>query len=206
MLLGDLHQSHVITIFSLFFGAVGTGFALTGDGQYAMISLLVAGLAGLFNNQVSSSFKRNEAQISFGLELKMVSDVVVYGLLPASFLIRLLQATTASVFVASLYILAVGIRLAHFNRSSRFQKPAKEGFVHGIPHQLSAVVIPTVSLVGYFASLSVTSMVVTIVYLILGIGFILQVELPKIPNAWNTYVLIYGIVLVIVYMFLGSYL
>lgn len=205
MFLGNLNQSHALTIFSLFFGAVGVGFSFIGQSQYTMISLIFATVGFIFSRRFSTMFQRDEAQIAFGLELELLSKAVVYGMLPASLLISLSLGSTFSVLIGALYILAVCIRLAHFNQAIEYQGgQAREGMARGIKLELSALIIPLISLLAYVIPLSVFQYILAIVFVILAIGFVVDYPLPKIPEKWLPYVLILSLVLVVAYLFLGS--
>lgn len=205
MFLGNLNQSHALSIFSLFFGAVGVGFSFVGETQYTMISLIIATVGFIFGRRFTTMFHRDEHHIAFGLELELLSKAVVYGMLPASLLISMSFASTFSVLIGALYILAVCIRLAHFNQALEYQgHQAEEGMARGLKLELSAIVIPLLTLLAYLIPLSVFQYVLAVIYIILGIGFVLDYPLPKLPEKWVPYVLALALVLVVAYLFLGS--
>lgn len=206
MFLGNIHQSNVIILLRLFFGAVGVGFALISEIQYAFVSLIVAAIIGIFSYRLGATFERDEAQISFALELEVLSDMVVYGLLPAAILLKLSSASVWGVLLVALFLLAVAIRLAHFNRSAQFQGEIPENAYQGLPLQASAVVLPIVSLLGYLMEVSVFQYVFAFVYVVLGIGYVMNYPIPKIPGKFILPLAGLGILLAIVLIWLGSIL
>lgn len=206
MFLGNIHQSNVIILLRLFFGAVGVGFALISEIQYALVSLIVAAIIGIFSYRLGATFERDEAQISFALELEVLSDMVVYGLLPTSILLKLSAASVWGVVLVALFLLAVAIRLAHFNRSARFQGEIPENAYQGLPLQASAIVLPVISLLGYLIDLSVFQYVFAFTYLLLGLGYVMNYPIPKIPGKFILPLAGLGILLAIILIWLGSIL
>lgn len=204
MFLGNLNQSNALTLFSLFFGAVGVGFSFIGESQYTLISLLIATVGYIFGYRFSTMFERDEAQISFALELDVLSKTVVYALLPASLLITLSFGSVFSVVIAALYMLAVIIRLAHFNQGIEFQGEPLEDFTQGIQLEYSALIIPIVCLLGYVIPLNIFQYVLGIAFILLGAGYVVAYPVPKLPEKWMIYVLVLALVLVIAFLFLGS--
>lgn len=204
MFLGKINQSNALTLFSLFFGAVGVGFSMIGESQYTIISLIIASVGYVFSYRFTTMFEREDAEISFGLELNVLSKTVVYALLPASLLISFSYGSVLSVIVSALYILAVIIRLAHFNQAIEFQGEQLEGKTQGLPLEASAIIIPLVSLLGYVIPLIAFQYVLAGIFVLLGLSFVVSYPIPKIPEKWLVYVLGVALALVIAFIFLGS--
>lgn len=204
MFVGKINQSNALTLFSLFFGAVGVGFSMIGESQYTIISLIIASVGYVFSYRFTAMFDREDAQISFDLEFDVLSKAVVYALLPASLLIGLSFGSVLSVIVAALYILAVITRLAHFNQAIEFQGEQLDGKTLGIPLEASAILIPIISLLGYVIPLNIFQYILAVVYIIIGLSFIVKYPIPKLPEKWLVYVLIAALVLVVAFIFLGS--
>lgn len=204
MFLGNLHQSNVIILLRLFFGAVGVGFAFISETQYALVSLIIAAIIGIFTYRLGATFERDEAQVSFALELDVLADMVVYGLLPSALLVKLTFQSVAGVFIMALYLLAVAIRLAHFNRSERFLGELPENAYKGLPLQVAAIALPLVSLLGYVMELQIFQYIWAIVFIGLGAGFVITYPIPKIPNKYILPLAGVGILVIILLIVLGS--
>ncbi|MBG9978694.1 hypothetical protein [Ruoffia tabacinasalis] len=204
MFLGKINQSNALTLFSLFFGAVGVGFSMIGESQYTIISLIIASVGYIFSYRFTAMFEREDAQISFDLEFDVLSKSVVYALLPASLLISLSLGSVLSVIVAALYILAVIIRLAHFNQAIEFQGEQFDGKTQGLPLEASAIFIPIISLLGYVIPMNIFQYVLAVAYIIIGASFVVKYPIPKLPEKWLVYVLILALVLVVAFIFLGT--
>lgn len=204
MFLGNLHQSNVIILLRLFFGAVGVGFAFINETQYALVSLIIAAIIGIFTYRLGATFETDEAQASFALELDVLADMVVYGLLPSALLVQLTSQSVVGVFIMALYLLAVAIRSAHFNRSERFLGELPENAYNGLPLQTSAIVLPVISLLGYLIDLSIFQYIWGIVMIALAVGYVVTYPVPKLPNKYILPLAGVGILVVILIIFLGS--
>lgn len=206
MFIGNLHRSNVLVVFSLFFGAVGIGFAILNQTQYALISLIISTIADAFIYKFNNAFERDEAEASFSIELERLTDFVIFGLLPAVLLIQVLQAHVVGVLIAALYMLATAIRLAHFNRSSRFLEEVPAGFTIGVPLELIGIVLPVISLFGYILPLIAVQVLFGLLFAAFSIGFVINRLVPKVPSEWTLY--IFGVQAVVagVLMWLGSIL
>lgn len=204
MFLGNLHQSNVIILLRLFFGAVGVGFAVINETQYALVSLIIAAIIGIFTYRLGATFERDEAQVSFALELDVLADMIVYGLLPATLLVQLTFQSVAGVFIMALYLLAVAMRLAHFNRSEKFLGELQKNAYKGLPLQAAAVALPLVSFLGYIMDLQIFQYIWAVVFIALGLGFIITYPIPKIPNKFILPIAGIGILVVILLIILGS--
>lgn len=204
MFLGNLHQSNVIILLRLFFGAVGVGFAVINETQYALVSLIIAAIIGIFTYRLGATFERDEAQVSFALELDVLADMVVYGLLPSALLVQLTFQSVLGVFIMALYLLAVAIRLAHFNRSERFLGDLPENAYKGLPLQAAAIVLPVISFLGYVIDLQIFQYIWGLVFIALGAGFVITYPVPKIPNKYILPLAGVGILVIILLIVLGS--
>lgn len=204
MFLGNLHQSNVIILLRLFFGAVGVGFAVINETHYALVSLIIAAIIGIFTYRLGATFEQDEAQASFALELDVLADMVVYGLLPSALIVQLTFQSVWGVLIMALYLLAVAIRLAHFNRSERYLGELPANAYTGLPLQAAAIVLPLVSFLGYLMSLQVFQYIWALVFIGLGIGFVITYPIPKIPNKYILPLAGLGVLIIILLIVLGS--
>ncbi|MCW6675932.1 hypothetical protein NHG35_00415 [Aerococcaceae bacterium NML180378] len=204
MFIGNLHRSNVLVMFSLFFGAVGIGFAIINQTQYALLSLIVATVADVFIYKFSRAFDCDEAVVSFAKGLEYLADFVIFGVLPAVLLIQVLQANVWGVLLAALYMSAVAIRLAHFNRAARFQVEHAPGTTLGVKVEMVGLILPIVALLGYVLPLVVFQVVFAIVYVLLAVGYVWKREVPEIPAAWTLYIFALQALVAVALIALGS--
>ena len=206
MLIGNVHRSNVIILAGLFFAAVGLGFAYFGETQYVLVSLMIASISNLFVPTFVSMFELSRAEAAFAKELEVLSSFAIFGLLPGVYMMTVAKANPISLIVFAFYLLAVGIRMANFNRSSEFHDVIPENQTVGVPVEYSAVILPLISLLGFVIPVGVFQYILMLVLLALAVGFIVKVLLPKLPNQLMLGVVGIQIILCMVWILLGSYI
>ena len=138
------------------------------------------------------------------IEIVNLSRFIITPQISGLLLISLSLGSVLSVIVAALYILAVIIRLAHFNQAIEFQGEQLEGKTQGLPLEASAIIIPIISLLGYVIPMNIFQYVLAVAYIILGASFVVKYPIPKLLEKWLVYVLILALVLVVAFIFLGT--
>ena len=206
MLIGNLHRSNVIILVGLFFAAVGIGFAYFGETQYVLVSLMVASIANLFVPSFATMFEMNRAEAAFAKELEVLSSFAIFGLLPGVYMMTVAKANPLSLIVFALYMLAVAIRMANFNRASEFHDVVPENQTLGLPVEYSAVVLPLISLLGFLIPLGVFQYILMFVLVGLGLSFVLKISLPKLPSQFLLGLVGIQFILSIVWILLGNYI
>lgn len=151
-MLGFYDYTTWLTYLGLASGIVGIGCAMEGNGVAAIICLCLAGFFDLFDGKVASTKKnRTDDMKRFGIQIDSLSDLVCFGVLPATILLALVKQTLPEVSVlwfyplAVLYVLAGLIRLAYFNVAEENRQKAETGVrksYNGIPITTTAVVLP----------------------------------------------------------------
>ena len=160
-------------------------------------ALLLCGLCDAFDGKVARTKKtRTRAEMDFGIQIDSLSDLVAFGVLPASVGVSMLRASqrysdvphriaesgkmcwypALLIAVAVLYVLAAMIRLAYFNATEdeRKQQKEEEGaeYFTGLPVTTAALVFPLVLLLHYFLrfDLSIIYFVVMFLMAVLFLG------------------------------------
>ncbi len=205
MVIGKLHRSNLVLLASLFFAATGIGFAFHGELQYALVSLMIAAIIDFFVSSVMRQFQSTVAEAAFGKELKTLSNFLIYGVLPAVYMMAVAKAGGLSLVVFAFYILAVGTRLAYFNQSTQFQEPQEKGFTTGLPLELGTIVIPLVSLLGFLLPLNIFQIFLMLIYLALGFAYVYKVKIPRLPQQWIFYLVALEALLCVAWLFLGKF-
>lgn len=151
-MLGFYDYTTWLTYLGLTSGMVGIGCAMEGNTVIAIICLCLAGFFDLFDGKVASTKKnRTDDMKRFGIQIDSLSDLVCFGVLPASILLATVKNTLEGVSplwfypLAALYVLAALIRLAYFNVAEENRQKAETGVrkvYNGIPVTMTAVFIP----------------------------------------------------------------
>ncbi|MBQ8911151.1 MAG: CDP-alcohol phosphatidyltransferase family protein [Clostridia bacterium] len=151
-MLGFYDYTTWLTYLGLTSGIVGIGCAMGGHVTAAIICLCLAGFFDLFDGKVASTKKnRTDDMKRFGIQIDSLSDLVCFGVLPATILLALAKQTLPETPVewfyplAAIYVLAGLIRLAYFNVAEENRQKTEKGVrkaYNGIPITTTAVVLP----------------------------------------------------------------
>ncbi len=125
---------NAITALALCFGLTGVRFAIGGEWDKALGSIVVAGILDGFDGRVARLLRANS---KFGAELDSLSDNIAFGTAPALilFLWSLQEAPQFGWIAALSLAVCCALRLARFNaRIDAGPQPHKEaGFNTGVP-------------------------------------------------------------------------
>lgn len=125
---------NAVTALALCFGLTGVRFAIGGEWEKALGSIIVAGILDGLDGRIARLLRANSR---FGAELDSLSDNIAFGTAPALILfLWSLQAAPKFGWIASLALaVCCALRLARFNaRIDAGPQPHKEaGFNTGVP-------------------------------------------------------------------------
>ncbi len=120
---------NIVTGLNFLFGIFSLMFILNEEYSYAVICVFIAMLCDFLDGQIA---RRNNATSEFGIQFDSMSDLLSFGIVPGilafSFMLR--ELAELGVFIASIYMLSSGIRLAIFNVKT--QTTSKKEFI-GLP-------------------------------------------------------------------------
>ena len=126
--------ANAITALALCFGLSGVLFALKGDWEKALASVVFAGVLDGMDGRIARLLRANSR---FGAELDSLSDVTAFGVAPTliMFLWSLQYAPRFGWIAALALAVCCALRLARFNaRIDTDEQPHKSaGFLTGVP-------------------------------------------------------------------------
>ena len=134
-------------------GVSGIFFAFSGHPAIAVLCLLFCGLCDMFDGKVASTKKdRTDEQKKFGIQIDSLSDVICFGVLPASIGYDFIKDDLASgkLWLAIPLVLlpvAALARLAYFNVAEETRQKTEGGarrHYNGLPVTTAAGTIPLV--------------------------------------------------------------
>ncbi len=115
-MIGFYDYTVVLTYMSLLSAIGGITLVTCGHPILATYCLLFCGLCDMFDGKVARTKKNRTAEEkSYGIQIDSLSDVVAFGVLPATMTVCLCGNIWYSYIVAAFYALAGMIRLAYFN-------------------------------------------------------------------------------------------
>lgn len=203
-IIGNLNKMNSLTVFVLFTSCVGIGFAYIDMTQYVVLSIILGALVSMFNTEYLRNSGLNEIEMEFAQQLNLVSEALLYGLLPSSLLLTISKGSVLSLLVMALYMLATAIRLAHVHRPLHFQGDVKVGYTQGLSVESIGLIIPIAMLLGYLLPLSIYQYFHIIVMLGLAFGFIIDYPIPSLPQRYRIPITILLVGLSFIFLWFGS--
>ena len=145
-MIGFYDYTVILTYLSLISAVGGITLVTCGHPILATYCLLFCGLCDMFDGKVARSKKnRGEEEKAFGIQIDSLTDIVAFGVLPATMTVVLCGNTWYSYLVAAFFTLAGMIRLAYFNVTEEIrQKSTTEvrKTYTGLPITSSALIFP----------------------------------------------------------------
>lgn len=197
-LLGFYNYTVVLTYIGMVIGCCGIMFAMEGCSHQALFCLMIAGLCDMFDGTVASTKKdRTKDEKMFGIQIDSLSDLLCFGMLPASIVYSMNNTASRWVMAIPCFFVLCGlIRLAYFNvDEANRQRQTSEGrqYYQGLPITSSALVLPAVFEVCVYCNLPMFYVGLgTLV--VIGIAYILPFRLKKIHTCGKIVMIVLGIV------------
>ena len=195
-MIGFYNYTVVLTYLSLVSGVTGIMISLSDMGHpfYGALFLLISGLCDAFDGKVARTKQnRSDFEKKFGIQIDSLSDLVAFGVLPASIgaaMFRRLSLqndgfprtyTILIIAVIAFYVLTAMIRLAYFNVLEEERQQAESGerktYV-GLPVTSAALIFPMVLLVHYFLPADITPLYFSAM-LFVGVLFVSKIKITK---------------------------
>lgn len=193
-----------LTYLSLLSASAGIFVSLSGDGRpfLGAFFLLFSGLCDAFDGKVASMKKdRTDLGRRFGIQIDSLSDLVAFGILPASIGASLFRSSdyfgelfeigdkswycvllkTLMFAILLIYILAALIRLAFYNVTEEERQKTETGrrlFYTGLPVTSAALVFPVILLVIHLVSVDLTVLYFAVM-LFMAAAFLLKIQIRK---------------------------
>ena len=155
-LLGFYNYTVVLTYIGMVIGCCGIMFAMEGCCHQALVCLMIAGLCDMFDGKVAKTMKRTDDEKKFGIQIDSLSDLIAFGVLPASIGYSIGLTAWWGKAIMAIFVLSALIRLAYFNvmeekRQKKTSETRKE--YTGLPVTTDALIFPFVyALKGFFGA------------------------------------------------------
>lgn len=147
-MLGVYNYTVILTYIGMLTGLAGIGLAMRGGLPWALLCLLLAGLCDMFDGTIASTKKdRTPQEKRFGVQIDSLSDLICFGVLPATIVFAADHGRIVAAVVSGLYVLCALIRLAWFNVDEEERQDAAGGgrrtLYLGLPVTTVALFLPT---------------------------------------------------------------
>lgn len=206
IMLGYYNYTVILTYLSMLISFTGITYACNGNLHAALICLMISGLCDMFDGKIASTkTDRSDKERRFGIQIDSLSDLICFGVLPATIIYTLCEGSNSSFYVSGLYVLSALIRLAYFNvdeeERQNHSNETREIY-YGLPVTSAALLIPAFFGLAHIVSWPIAT-IGQIVLLIMSIAFLMPFQLKK-PQLFGKISLIIVGGLEFVMLFIGG--
>jgi len=195
-IIGYYDYTVVLTYLGLIYAFLGILFAINEAYRESILSLMAAGICDMFDGTIAATKDRNKSEKHFGIQIDSLCDLVSFGVLPAIFVYMISGKNVVVAILACLYTLCGLIRLAYYNVQEYERQQVMEGkreTFTGVPITASAIVLPIAYLMySHYDFIGVW--IFTLIVILLGTGFISNIEIRKPKLVGKIVMIIAGLV------------
>ena len=192
--IGFYDYTVILTYTGFLFAFMGILRAVNERYWDAVVCLLLAGICDMFDGAVASTKKRNKQEKQFGIQIDSLSDLVSFGILPAVFVYMLSGREFYVGILSAIYALCALIRLAYFNvleeERQEHESGCRKSYL-GLPVTTVAICLPAIYMI-YDEKLLNTKFAFSVMLAVLGVAFLLPVEIKKPKIVGKLVLIIFG--------------
>ena len=183
-LIGFYNKSVILTYVGAVAAVAGIALSFLGNVKFAILCLIVCGIADLFDGMAARRCKRTEEEKEFGIQIDSLTDMVSFAIFPVVISFALGNTSWYHILVCSVYVLAAITRLGYFNVVTASVDGAK--CYVGLPVTFASLIVVLSYVVGRL--LNITEHLVFASLVVMSLLFVLRFKFRK-PNG-IAYVLI----------------
>lgn len=180
-LLGYYDYTVVLTYCGMLCAFCGILRIINEDYWDAVFCLLLSGVCDMFDGAIAATKTRMDNEKKFGIQIDSLSDLISFGVLPGLFVYMISGKNIFAGLIGALFVLCALIRLAYFNvQEEERQKKTEERRKSylGVPVTTIAVFLPGVYLL-YDHRICRSLVCFPVLLVLMGIGYLLPVEIKK---------------------------
>lgn len=172
--------ANCVTLAGLLFAITACFLSANGEIKLAIFLLFLACVCDTFDGRLARLKKRSDDEKFYGIQIDSLCDVISFGLTPCFMAFSFGFNGALDVIIYGIFIICGAIRLAYFNTLARkSDKPVK--YFRGIPIPVSTFVLTALFVLTTFLNPNVSVWFFRIFMLLLAIGYVLNIKIPK-PN------------------------
>jgi len=193
--IGFYRDCDLLTMTGTVLAITGMILAINNLATYAVFCLIGSGICDAFDGFLARRHNSTKEQQQYGVELDSLSDVICFGVLPV--IIAITKSNAWYLCVSSIFFVLCGVvRLAYYNMLANEKENDGHYFV-GIPITASAIVFPIIYFITIAINDGILSTVLTILFMLLGLGYILPIKVKKLTNLGKAILSIIGVIAII---------
>lgn len=175
MLLGYYNKSVILTYIGAISAVLGMALSFTGQIKYAVLCMIVCGVADLFDGMIARRCKRTEEEKEFGIQIDSLTDMVSFAVFPVVLSFAMGNTEWYHIIISSLYVIAAITRLGYFNVSTSTTTETK--FYTGLPVTFASLIVVAAFIAGQI--FSITGIIMPVCLLVTAVLFVLKIKIAK---------------------------
>jgi len=198
--LGYYNKSVILTYIGAAAAVIGMALALSGEMKYAVLCLIVCGVADLFDGMIARRCKRTEEEKEFGIQIDSLTDMVSFAVFPVVISFAMGNTSWYHMVISAFYVLAAITRLGFFNVSVSASSETK--FYTGLPVTFASLIVVSAFIVG--SIFGITDIIMPVCLLVTAVLFILKIKIGKPKGIAYLFLGLLAIVLAIAVFIIGG--
>lgn len=182
-ILGVYNRACLLSLAGVVAAVASMALATRGVIELALVGLMFAGLADLFDGVLARRLKRNDFEKEFGVQLDTVVDAVAFLATPAAIGMSAGPASFPYLAGIALFVVAGVVRLAHFNTLS-VRGTDQSTHHRGLPVTYTALVLPLLFLLREPLSGAMFQGLLGLSFPLIGLLFVVNVPVRKPRGAF----------------------
>lgn len=200
MIVGMWNKSVILTYVGMGAAVVGMCIAISGlELKYAIICLIIAGVADLFDGSVARRVKRTEDEKSFGVQIDSLVDVLNFIALPITIFTAAGLNKPYHMVLFVLFAVCGVARLGYFNVITADTEKAVKYYI-GLPVTYCALVFSLVYLLSYAVTEDVFAVISAAAVFVVSLLEIFKINVIKPKGIAYAFFGVLAVALLIVYL------
>ena len=202
-ILGVYDPACLLSLSGVFAAVVAMILALQGIIALALVGLILAGLADLFDGVLARRLQRSEYGKEFGIQLDTSVDGVAFIATPVVIALSIGSVSWLAVTGVVCFVIAGVVRLAHFNTLSI--RGADQSTHHrGLPVTYTALIFPLLFLLRDSVTAENFSLLLGFSFVVIALLFVINVPVRKPRGVF--YIILPTLAVGLIYYWVGHYL
>lgn len=175
LFLGYYNKSVILTYIGAAAAVLGMALSFVGKMKYAILCLIVCGVADLFDGMIARRCKRTDEEKEFGIQIDSLTDMVSFAVFPVVISFAMGNTQWYHILICVLYVLAAITRLGFFNVSTSVSAETK--FYTGLPVTFASLIVVAGFIIGKLFGIAGVIMPVSL--FVTAVLFIVKIKIAK---------------------------
>jgi CDP-diacylglycerol--serine O-phosphatidyltransferase len=177
-MLGAYNLACLVTLLGLAAAVTACFLSFDGKIELALVGLMFAGIADLFDGPVARRLKRTDYEREYGVQLDTVVDMASFVVTPFIIAVGAGHRSPVAFSVMLVFVLSGAVRLAHFN-TMKAQGDDLSSSHRGLPVTYTALAFPILYIARDFWASSAFNALLQAAFVAFAVLFVIDVPIRK---------------------------